>query len=94
MLDGALIMAGMPADEKGQYTDQIMELYHGAVEDGDEKIRISSAFMLSSKYELRGDYQKAHEMLELVPERLGIDKIFLESMRHKNRTQKKSCFRD
>lgn len=74
LLDGALIMAGMPADEKGQYTDQIMELYHRAVEDGDEKIRISSAFMLSSKYELRGDYQKAHEMLELVPERLGIDK--------------------
>lgn len=74
VLDGALIMSGMPADEKERYTDQIIELYEHAAEGGDEKIRISSAFMLSSKYELRGDYKKAREMLDLVPERMGIDK--------------------
>jgi transcriptional regulator with XRE-family HTH domain len=79
LLDGALIMSGMNPDEKKPYESQILNLYERAAKSDDEKIRNKAIFMLASKYMGRGEYGKAQEMLDLLPERSAMDKKKLQA---------------
>ncbi|MBU3876367.1 helix-turn-helix domain-containing protein [Faecalicatena sp. AGMB00832] len=78
-LDGFLMMQGLPTEEKEKYEEKLIRLYQRAVEVGDEKVRLLSCHRLTSMYTQRGEYEKAREMLELIPEKIGIDKKQLES---------------
>lgn len=78
-LDGFLMMKGLGAEEKEPYEEKLIGLYQRAVKVGDEKVRLLSSHRLTSIYTQRGEYEKAREMLELIPEKLGVDKNQLES---------------
>lgn len=79
LLDGALLMSGMSADDKEKYNSQITALYERAAKCEDEQIRNKSIFMLASKYMGYDEYDKAQEMLDLLPERTAMDKKQLQA---------------
>ena len=68
LLDGALIMSGMNVDDKEKYNSQITALYQRAAKSDDEQIRNRSFYMLASKYMAVGNYDKAQEMLDSLPD--------------------------
>lgn len=79
LLDGALIMSGMSADDKKKYDNQITALYERAAKSDDEQIQNKAIYMLASKYMGRMEYEKSQEMLDLLPERTGMDKKQLQA---------------
>lgn len=79
LLDGALLIYGTILENKDFYEEQIFSLYERAANGGDEKIRNKALYMLVSKYTLKEDYEKAQQMLDLLPERLDLDKNQLQS---------------
>lgn len=79
LLDGALMMSGMSADDKEKYNSQITALYERAAKCEDDRIRNKAIFMLTSKYMGQGKYDKAQEMLDLLPERTAMDKKQLQA---------------
>lgn len=78
VLDGSLLLHGADVDKK-PYEDRILELYERAVKSGDEKVRDRAAYMLASKYTTRERFEKAQEMLDLLPERDEPDKRKLQA---------------
>ncbi|MHB8061452.1 MAG: helix-turn-helix domain-containing protein [Ruminiclostridium sp.] len=79
LLDGALMMSGMSTDDKEKYNSQITALYERAAKCEDDQIRNKAIFMLTSKYMGQGKYDKAQEMLDLLPERTAMDKKQLQA---------------
>jgi transcriptional regulator with XRE-family HTH domain len=79
LLDGALMMSGMNPDDKAKYNSQITALYERAAKCDDDKIRNKAIYMLTSKYMGQGNYDKAQEMLDLLPERTAMDKKQLQA---------------
>ncbi len=79
LLDGALMMSGMSDEHKEKYNSPITVLYERATRSDDGKIRNEATFMLASKYMGHEEYDKAQEMLDLLPERSDIDKRQLQA---------------
>lgn len=79
LLDGALMMSGMNADDREKYNSQITALYERAAKCDDDQIQNKAIFMLTSKYMGQGKYDKAQEMLDLLPERTAMDKKQLQA---------------
>lgn len=79
LLDGALIMSGKIAEDKEKYNNQITALYERASKCDDDKIRNKAIYMLASKYMSHEKYDKAQEMLDLLPERTALDKNQLQA---------------
>lgn len=79
LLDGALMLSGMKAEDKEKYNNQITALYERAAKCEDDRIRNKAIFMLTSKYMGRGEYDKAQEMLDILPERTALDKKQLQA---------------
>ncbi len=79
LLDGALLMSGLSADEKPKYEDKLITLYARSAKSEDEKIKNSSLYMLASKYLHRKEYKKAQELLDSLPERTAINKRLLQA---------------
>lgn len=79
LLDTKLLMSGMKPEEKQAYEDRILALYKQASECEDSQTQVNSRFMLASKYMLRMEYEKAQNMLDLLPERNEIDKKKLQA---------------
>lgn len=79
LLDGALVMSGMTHEEKEVYNSQIIALYERAAKCEDDQVRDKAIFMLSSKYMGKGEYDKAQELLDLLPERSALDKAQLQA---------------
>lgn len=79
LLDGALMMSGINANDKEKYSSQITALYERAAKCEDDEIRNKAIFMLTSKYIGQGNYGKAQEMLDLLPERTAMDKKQLQA---------------
>ncbi len=71
-LDGLISMSDLTADEMRPYEEQILEWYHQLAESTDIKISNSANFMLASKYLRSGEYKKAQETLDLMPDRNDI----------------------
>lgn len=69
LLDGLLVMAGLPADEKNPYDDRLFEWYDRLARSRDEKISNSADYMLVSRYIRKNNYDKAQEILDLMPEK-------------------------
>ena len=79
LLDGTLLMFGAGLDNKEPYENQITAMYERAAKSDDELIRNKAIFMLASKYMGHIEYDKAQEMLDLLPERTALDKRQLQA---------------
>lgn len=94
-LDGLLSMSDLTADEIRPYEEQILAWYHQFAESIDINISNSANFMLASKYLRSGEYEKAQETLDLMPDRNDIvcsmaDKFWLqvEIDKHQGKSEK------
>ena len=79
LLDGALLMYGVELANKEYYEEQIFSLYERAANGDDEKARVKALYMLVSKHMQKKDYEKAQQMLDLLPERSELDKKPLQA---------------
>jgi transcriptional regulator with XRE-family HTH domain len=79
VLEGALLMSGMNPAEKEHYNRQITALYERVAKADDDQVRNKAVFMLAAKYMGREEYDKAQEMLDLLPERSAMDKRQLQA---------------
>ncbi|MDD3224135.1 MAG: helix-turn-helix transcriptional regulator [Clostridium sp.] len=79
LLDGSLILYGASLDDKEIYEKQIIALYERVAKGDNKKVRDKSIYMLASKYTLHKEYEKAQEMLDLLPERTALDKAQLQA---------------
>jgi len=79
LFDGALLMYGSELATKEYYEEQIFSLYERAAKGSDEKSRMKALYMLASKYMGKKDYEKAQQMLDLLPERSELDKMQLQA---------------
>ena len=59
---------------KKKYDGQIRALYERVAKSDDEQLRNRAIFMLASKYIGYGEYDKAQELLDSLPERTAMDK--------------------
>ena len=82
LLDGAALMSGLEPAERERYQDRIIALYERVAKSDDEKIRYSAIFMLASKYIGHGDYDRAQEMVDRLPEKNAMDKRMLQANLH------------
>ena len=94
-LDGLLSMSDLTADEMRPYEEQILEWYHRLAGSTDVEISNSANFMLASRYLRSGEYEKAQEILDLMPDRNDIvgsmaDKFWLqvEIDKHQGKSEK------
>jgi len=79
LLEGALVMYGANADNKEAYENQITALYERVAGSNEEQVRNSAVYMLVARYMGQGEYEKAQEMLDLLPENAGLDKMLLQA---------------
>lgn len=77
-LDGLLTMDGDCKVHNEDYESVIESLYQRAAESSDGGIRSQAQSLLISKFMQRKEYDKAEEMLKLLPDRGSIDKKQLQ----------------
>jgi len=68
-LDGHLIMSGLTAEEMRPYEERILSWYYRLAESNDIKISNSASYMIVSKLIREGNYDKAQEILDSMPDR-------------------------
>lgn len=79
MADGALIMSEFSTEEKKTYEEKILSWYRRVADSDNEKEKISGAYMLAAKYMHRKEFDKAQEMIDLLPEHNAIDKHVIQA---------------
>lgn len=79
LLDGAMMIAGMSESEKEQYDEPIKALYERIIHCNDENIRNSALFMLASKLIQKDEFEKAQEILDLLPLPSVLDKSSMQA---------------
>lgn len=79
LMEGALLLYGTDPGEREKYADRITELFERALKCDDAKIRNKATFMLASRYTGRSEYDKAQEMLDLLPDHDNLDKRGLQA---------------
>lgn len=84
-LEGSLMIYGSKLPNKTYYEEKIFSLYERVAACDDEKIRNKALYMLVSKYITKEDYEKAQQMLDLLPERTALDKKQLQATLLKKR---------
>lgn len=96
-MDGLLIMSGLSSEEMCSYDNIILSWYHRLAESNDIKISNSANFMIVSRLIQRGDYDKAQEVLDLMPDKEDVissmaDKLMLQVniYQHQGKTEKAS----
>lgn len=68
-LDGLLVLSGLPDEEKRQYDATLLTWYRQLAQSHDSKIRNSANFMMVSRSIRDGDYEKAQEILDSMPDK-------------------------
>lgn len=94
-LDGILTTSGLTIDEMRPYDERIVAWYHRLSESTDIKVSYSANFMLANKYLRSGEYEKAQETLDLMPDRDDIIKnmankfwLQIEIDKHQGKSEK------
>lgn len=82
-LDGILSLSDLTGDEKQPYEKQLNDWYRRLADSPDQKIRNAANFMLVSRCIRRGEYDRAQEVLDTMPDRREFteniaDKLFLQ----------------
>ena len=68
-LDGLLAMSGLPDKEKQHYDTILVKWYRHLTESNDSKISYNANYMMVSRFIRNGDYDKAQEILDLMPDK-------------------------
>lgn len=68
-LDGLLIISGLPADKTRPYDVKLAEWYDRLARSDDSKISNSANYMLVSRCIRNGSYDRAQEILDLMPDK-------------------------
>lgn len=79
MLDGLIFFSGMPKEQRDIEQEKVFVLYEQLFDSEDIKEKNSAAFMLSSKYIASGKFEKAQEMIDILPEFNAMDKRVLQA---------------
>lgn len=94
-LDGLLTLSGLSSDELQPYDDMIITWYRRLAESKDDKISNSANYMIVSRLIRKGDYDKAQEVLDLMPDKEDImnnlaDKLMLQVIiyQHQGKAEK------
>lgn len=94
-LDGFLVLSGLSSDEMCQYDDILCKWYRHLAKSNDSKISNSANFMMVSRFIRKGDYNKAQEVLDIMPDKEDIissmaDKLMLQLViyQHQGKTEK------
>lgn len=74
VLDGSLMMSTLTEAQKEPYLHQVMALYERVAAGGDASLADKANYMLASKRIRSGDYEKAQETLDSLPEWNALDK--------------------
>lgn len=82
-LDGLLAMSGLPDGEASRYGDRLAQWYGRLARSSDGKISSSANYMLVSRCIRGGDYDRAQEILDQMPDREDV----LSSMADKRMLQ-------
>lgn len=86
-LDGLLTMSGLSADEIQPYDDKIVKWYRQLAQSNDSKINNSANYMLVCRCIRNDDYDRAQEILDLIPDRDDV----ISSMADKRMLQVTIC---
>lgn len=71
-LDGLLTLSGQPADELRQYDDRLAGWYRTLAESSRSEIRNSADYMMAARQIRNGNYEKAQEILDVMPDKEDI----------------------
>ena len=98
-LDGLLTMSGLSPDEKCQYDDMLTVWYRRLADSSDDKIQNSANYMMVSRYLRKGDYDKAQEVLDIMPDREDVissmaDKRMLQVAIYQHRGKTEEAVRE
>lgn len=81
ILDGALMFSELNEDDKEQYQEKILTLYERIADSEDDKVRDNAIFMCVSKYINKLEFEKAQEMMALLPDKNAVvDKYHLQAI--------------
>lgn len=78
VLEGALRLYGTSVADKEFYEKKITALYERAAKSGDDRVQNTSIYMLALTYLNGMEFDKAQEMMDLLPERPDFDKKQLQ----------------
>lgn len=67
MLDGFIILSGMSKEQKKIKQEMVFKLYEQLLDSENLEEKNSAAFMLSAKYIAIGEFEKAQEMIDVLP---------------------------
>ncbi len=98
-LDGHLIMSGLTAEEKHPYEEIILSWYYRLAESNDIKISNSANYMIVGRLIRKGNYDKAQEVLDSMPDREDIvgsmfDKLMLQVIIYQQQGMAEKASRD
>ena len=68
-LDGLLAISGLPDHEVRCYDDMLAQWYHKLAGSSDGKISNSASYMMVSRFIRNGEYGKAQEVLDSMPDK-------------------------
>lgn len=71
-LDGLLAASGSPADEMQRFDGMLVKWYSRLARSDDSNLRDSANYMLASRWIRKGDYDKAQEILDRMPDKENI----------------------
>lgn len=82
-LDGLLTFSGLLPEERRPYDEIILRWYRRLTESKDDKISNSANYMIVSRFIRQGDYDKAQEILDMIPDKADMingmaDKLMLQ----------------
>ncbi|MEG1863268.1 MAG: helix-turn-helix transcriptional regulator [Oscillospiraceae bacterium] len=78
ILDGALAMSPLEKEEGEGWQEKINSLYMRCADCGDKNVADRAKFMLASKFIKSKNYEKAQEMIDLLPPKPPVDKKQLQ----------------
>ncbi len=94
-LDGLLTLSGLPPEERRPYDEIILIWYRRLTESKDDKITNSANYMIVSRFIRQGDYDRAQEILDMMPDKTDItsgmaDKLMLQVLiyQHQGKAEK------
>ena len=108
-LDGVLAMSGASPsgtspsgtspDEMRQYEELLVAWYDRLAESNDIKIKNSANYMMASRFIRKGDYDKAQEALDRMPDREDIvssmaDKLMLQTAIYQHQGKSEKAVKD
>lgn len=91
LLEGAIAICGISADERKQYEESLYSLYERVAESENSELRDNALYMLASKYIGNGKHDKAQEIIDHLPNYNALDKRILQAQLWTEKGQSKKA---